>query len=137
MKWAVENQPVCYLQEAHSELKNSSRYPIEEMIERFGKYFTSTASYMVASAIAAGATEICLFGIDLRVDTEYVYERPNFEYMVGMARGMGIEVTVGEQCTILKSHFLYGYDEAPIEGWPVPENLVRFSAFNEKEAVQA
>ncbi len=125
MKWAIENQPACYLQEAHPELKNSSRYPIEEMIDHFGKYFTSTASYMIASAIIAEATEISIFGIDLRMDTEYVYERPNLEYFVGVARGMGIEVLVGDRCTILKSDFLYGYDEAPIDGWPVPDNLVK------------
>lgn len=121
--WAVENQPDCYLQEPHPELKNSAAYPIDRITERFGRYFTSTASYMVASAIDVGASEIQVFGVDMSTGSEYVRQRPCFEYIVGVARGMGIKVDVAPGSPMLKCKWLYGYERPPA-GWSSPFKLV-------------
>jgi hypothetical protein len=121
--WAIENQCVCDLQEPHPELNRSSAYPIAEITSRFGRYFTSTASYMIASAIHAGASKIFLCGIDMRMDHEYVYQRPCLEYIVGVARGMGIQVLSPIRSSVLQSEWLYGY-ERPEDGYRVPKNLI-------------
>lgn len=109
--WAVENQVRCYLQDKHSELENSQAYPIDEMVEQFGRYLTSTVAYMLALAISKGATEIGCFGVNMSSDTEYFRHRPCFEYFAGLARGMGIRVHVaGESPLLQSSNGLYGYD---------------------------
>ncbi len=122
--WAVENQPTCYLQEAHHELEHSTRFPIEAITTKFGRYFTSTASFMVATAIDAGATEISIHGVDMLTSSEYVRQRPCFEYMVGVARGAGIEVQMPEGSPMLKCKWIYGYQRPP-GGWSSPYKLVR------------
>lgn len=90
---------------------NATPYPLETMIARFGRYFTSSIGYMLALAISEGYTWIGMYGIDLASDVEYPYQRPNTEYLVGLARGMGITVVVAEGSALLKSSFLYGYEK--------------------------
>jgi hypothetical protein len=34
--------------------------------------------------------------------TEYKYQRPNLEYLIGFARGLGIEVYIPEQSSLCK-----------------------------------
>jgi hypothetical protein len=65
---------------------------------------------MIASAIDAGASEIALFGVDMRMQGEFARQRPCCEYMVGLARGMGIDVYVHDRSPMLKSKYLYGYE---------------------------
>jgi hypothetical protein len=109
--WAIENQPDCYLQKPHPELKNSSAYPIEKITARFGQYFTSTVSYMIALAIAEGAKGIGLFGVNMSTDEEYVNQKSCCEYLVGFARGMGIDVLIADGSPLLQeSKGLYGYE---------------------------
>ena len=110
LAWAIENQPACELQEPHPELENSSAYPIEKITNRFGRYFTSTVSYMIASAIDAGASEISLFGVDMKGKKEYIRQRACCEYLIGLARGMGIDVYVHDRSPMLQFKHLYGYE---------------------------
>jgi hypothetical protein len=109
-KWALEAQPPVVLQEACSELKRSVAYPREDIIKRFGDYFTSSASYMLALAIACGAKKIDIYGIDMAEGAEYVYQRPCVERLIGFAQGRGIKVRVPEQSALLKSAESYGWD---------------------------
>ena len=92
---------------------NAVRYPLDDMIAMFGRYFTSTIGYMLALAISEGPTWIGLYGVDLASDIEYPHQRPNTEYLVGMARGKGIEVVIAPGSAIGKSSFLYGYEKEP------------------------
>ncbi len=89
---------------------NAVAYPLDAMVNTFGRYFTSTIGYMIALAIAEDFTTIGLFGIDLASDVEYPNQRPNAEYLIGIARGQGREVIVPDQAAILHAGFLYGYE---------------------------
>jgi hypothetical protein len=124
--WAIENQAHCELQELHSELEHSARYPIEAITKRFGRYFTSTAAYMIASAIHVGAKEIGLFGVNMSTDSEYMQQRPCCEYLIGLARGMGIEVFVSDGSPLTRCKWIYGY-ERPEGGWSAPLRLVPYA----------
>lgn len=86
-------------------------YPLDAMSERFGRYFTSSIGYMLALAISEGATWIGLYGVDLASDTEYPQQRPNAEYFVGLARGMGITVEIAKASALLKAGHIYGYEK--------------------------
>ena len=92
---------------------NAVAYPLDQMIAEFGRYFTSSIGYMLAMAISEGYTWIGLYGVDLASDVEYPHQRPNTEYLVGLARGRGIHVEIASGSAINKSSFLYGYEREP------------------------
>jgi hypothetical protein len=73
-------------------LPKATVYPMV-MVENLigGPYFVSSASYMLALAIVREPELILLFGINVLEVEEYVYQRPNLEYLLGLARGRGIK----------------------------------------------
>lgn len=91
---------------------NAAAYPLEQMCEIFGRYFTSTIGYMTALAIYEGYSWIGLYGIDLASDIEYQSQRANTEYLVGIAQGLGREVVIPPTSALLKAGHLYGYEKA-------------------------
>lgn len=118
-----EFKPI-YMQEHYPQIPASVRWPREEInawtVERFGgsseiDYFTSTPGEMVAHAVFLGAEEIGLYGVDLLQDEEYAYQRPGCEYWLGVARGLGIKVTVPKASVLLKANYVYGYTEPPTD----------------------
>lgn len=117
-----------FMREIFPDIPAGIRLPLEELSDcfwtRFGErpYFTSSIGYMLAMAIAEGRNAqfepmdetavgwIGLYGIDLASDTEYGEQRPNAEYFIGLARGLGIEVVVAEGSALLKADHLYGFE---------------------------
>ena len=91
-------------------LHRCTQYPLDDMIEKFGRYFTNTISYMIAYAIDAGATDIMLAGVDMAAEDEYKHQRRNCEYYLGVARGRGISVTIPLTSDLLKCRKLYAFD---------------------------
>lgn len=115
----LQQQPAdkpIYMLQRHDDIPGSVPYPLEAMTMRFfpGQprgYFTSSIAFMLALAIAEGATWIGLYGIDLASDTEYANQRAAAEYFIGVARGMGITVVIASGSALLKSPAIYGYDQ--------------------------
>jgi hypothetical protein len=91
-----------YMQEAYPEVPNATAYPFESVVEAVGDYFNSSLGYMVALAITEGAEEIGVFGVDLVGPDEYGYQKPNMEYLIGLARGKGIKVTIPKESGLCK-----------------------------------
>jgi hypothetical protein len=104
------NVPV-YMQAPCELVPNAVTYPINDMIEMFGTYFTNTISYMIALAIVEKFEEIKIVGVDMAVDSEYSHQRPSCEYFIGVARGRGINVYLPDTCDLLKTRFLYAFHE--------------------------
>lgn len=92
---------------------NAQRFPIEQVTEAFGNYWASGPSYEVALAMLEGFEEIHVYGIHLATDAEYVHQRPNFEHLLGIARGKGINVVMADESPVLKHGWRYGYDPKP------------------------
>jgi hypothetical protein len=92
------------------DIPNSVRYPIEEAYELSRGYLTSTFSYMMALAILMGYKRIELYGFEMAVDSDYVYQKAGAEYLIGVAQGKGIEVVLPENCSLLRGN-LYGYED--------------------------
>jgi hypothetical protein len=119
-----------FMRELFADIPAGERLPLEWLSDRFfGRfgdrpYFTSSIGYMLAMAIAEGRDEnfnptgdgsdavgsIGVFGIDLASDTEYGEQRPNAEYFIGLARGLGITVTIAEGSALLRADHLYGFE---------------------------
>lgn len=92
-----ECQP--YMQEAS---EYGKRYPFEDVAKTTGGYWNSSIAYALAMAIHEGAQEIGIWGVDMLGEDEYGYQRPNIEYLIGLARGRGIAVHVHESSPLCK-----------------------------------
>lgn len=114
-------------QEEHADIPCCKRYPIEEVTEAVGrKYFASSIGYMLALAIYEHKTveeisEIGLWGVDMLDDTEYQTQRPNCEYLIGLAQGMGIKIFIPDGSALLKVARQYGEDLPKVEEGPITE----------------
>jgi hypothetical protein len=101
--------PRLYLQDAHPEIPSAEVYPLEAVAQTTGDYFSSSVGYLMALAIHEGAEEIALYGVAMEGHDEYGYQRPNMEYLIGLARGKGIKVHIPEQSSLCKYGGQYGY----------------------------
>jgi len=128
-KWLEEQHDFpIYMQRKRKEVPNSVRYPLEEIVAELlpglvwvdaegkeivrSKYFTSSASYMMALAIYEKFDVIEIYGIDMENNTEYGYQKPCMEFWEGYALGRGIKIIQRELCPLCYAP-LYGYEEVP------------------------
>ena len=105
--------PVMTLDE-YSAYPQACKYPLESIIEYFGTdYFGCGIDYMLAYAIYSKYTEIALYGVNLKLGTEHMFEKPSVEYWIGQAHGRGIKVTIDRagksELLKTKDSKLYGY----------------------------
>ncbi len=113
-----------YMHQHYDDIPGSIPYPLMAIAQMFpnpgvgGKpYLTNSISYMLALSIAEGFNEIALYGVDMAHSTEYQQQRPSCEYFLGIAQGRGIKVTIPPECELLKTDFLYGFEQELIERW--------------------
>jgi hypothetical protein len=93
----------CPLYMQDDSLPGATAYPFEAVAETIGEYyFNSSVAYALALAIHDGAEEIAIYGVDMKADDEYGYQKPNMEYLIGIARGRGIKVTIPEASPLCK-----------------------------------
>lgn len=103
-------------------------FPLGEIMRHFGEragtdiedYFTCTFAYMMAFALyqhdmdkkagGPGVAEIGLWGVDMAVAEEYSHQKPCAEYWIGIARGMGIKVTIAPESPICRTNAPYCFD---------------------------
>lgn len=122
-RWLMFQKVPVYMTEAHDDIPTSVRYPLDEVAEMVGRtakghpYLESSIAFMMALAMlefkqgkCPDGLRIGIWGVDLQVGTEYSYQRPNMEYLIGMARGMGIKVYIPAVSSLLTGAFgeLYG-----------------------------
>ena len=127
-----------YLHEKYPELPNALAYPLKEMAEEFGAnlfrrsvktpdktvdtknapYLSSSIAYEIALAIYEGFEEIHLYGVDLNTESEYAWQKPGVEYLLGVAVGRGIKVVLPDNCPLLKGT-LYGRGHKKAEAGPL------------------
>lgn len=93
-----------YLEKASycSNLVTVENYPFDDVAQSVGDYWNSSIGYMLALAIHEKADEIGIYGVDMAGDDEYAYQRPNCEYLIGLARGRGIKVHIPEISPLCK-----------------------------------
>ncbi len=88
-----------YMIEEHKDIPKSVRYPIEDVMEITGDYFGSSVAYMIGLAVLKKVPTIDLYGVDLTDDHDH--QRPNLEFLLGVARGRGLKVTVPDKSLLL------------------------------------
>lgn len=116
--WLQRTPVPIYMNETHQDMPMSVRYPIETIIEAFGRdYFTSSIAFEVALAMFEGFEEIHVYGVDLIVGDEYFYQKACLEWWLGLAKGMGIATYIPKESALLKQSHRYGYHDGP-KSWP-------------------
>ena len=103
------------MQNVDERVPTSIKYPIQEVCESVGTaYFTSSPAYAIGLAIHEKVDEIKLFGINNSSSIEYFKQKACIEYLLGLARGRGIQVTLTADCPLLKAP-LYASDTNDME----------------------
>jgi hypothetical protein len=112
LEWFKNTKIPVYMQEKFEDIPSSIKYPLDEMIRKFGvELFGSTVDYEMALALSEGYKEIYIYGVDMAVNEEYSQQRPSLYFWIGIAMGMGVKVFMPDGCDLLKSYFKYGYEE--------------------------
>lgn len=123
--WLAETHPFpVYTFNPRAEWPASVQFPAGDLKDQFGTYFTNSISWMVAFAITqvqwaiGDGAEIGIWGVDMATgggaDSEYGFQRPSCEFFIGLARGMGIDVTIAPASDLLKCADVYGEPPSPL-----------------------
>lgn len=126
-EWLKLEHPFpIYMQRVDPEVPSSVKYPIYELSreflynEDFGqwmigrgigwqrKYFSCSFSFIAAMALHEGFQRIELYGVELAQKQEYIMQRPNTEFWLGLCIGRGVQVYVPDVTRVLKGVF-YAY----------------------------
>jgi hypothetical protein len=117
-----------FMREIFPDIPAGVRLPLEELSHFFfgsrgwPAYWASSIGFMLGLAIMEGrdaqmrpisdqvVTAIGLYGIDLAATSEYADQRPNAEYFIGLAQGLGIEITIADGSALLKNDHIYGFE---------------------------
>ncbi len=104
-----------YMQQAHDDIPGSVAFPLDEIIKaiipeenRQKDYFTSSCAQMLGLAYLMGYKQIELYGFEMGAETEFHYQRANFEYICGLLQGKGIKIIVPPESPLLTGP-LYAY----------------------------
>lgn len=132
------NVPVLMQKEWPEIVPNATPYPLLDVLKLKHpvtgqklcpeKYFTNSISYMIAWGILQGYETIGIWGVDMAVASEiqntneYSWQRPSCEFWIGVCRGLGIDCFVTPTADLLKTRFLYGFQERTKTAW---ENKTR------------
>lgn len=105
-------------------------FPKAEIEAHFGRYFSSSPQWMLAHVILQGYRDIEIYGIHLSTESEYIEQRPGFEYLIGRLLGIGpvsitikdglrryetpdARVTLPMASPVLSASFQYGFEPSP------------------------
>lgn len=98
-----------YMAEAYPDIPASVAYPIGPVIDMIGRnYLASSVAYMLALAIAEDVDEIGIWGVAMAHHSEYAHQRPNMDWLIGLAEGRGIPVYLPPGCPLASCPERYG-----------------------------
>lgn len=127
LEWLQSRPCPVYVQAARPEWPTSRTFPRDEILAFFRPYWplryqkngavtpgpdyeVSTPAWMLMHAIVENFSEISVWGIHLATAWEYQIQRPNMEWLLGLAAGLGIKVILPERAPICKSSYRYAYE---------------------------
>jgi len=87
-------------------------YPLKEVMKKFKTdYFGSTVDYAIAYVLNEGFTDIHLYGVTISMG-DYARLKAGCDFWCGYAKGLGAEVTVHGESSVMKTldRKIYGYD---------------------------
>jgi hypothetical protein len=127
LDWLRSRPIPVYLAEARPDFPTSKAFPTQAVLDYFAPYWpmrlqrdgsitagkdyeVSTPSWMLMQAIMEGYQEIHIYGIHLATQWEYLQQRPNFEFLLGIAAGKGIKIVLPQSTPICRGAYRYAFD---------------------------
>jgi hypothetical protein len=92
-----------YMQSVQPDIPASVEFPLQDVVAVTGDYFNSSIAYMLALAIVEGH-DMDIWGVDNSPFEEWAFERPCNEYLIGLAKGKGLDVWIHESSALLRFH---------------------------------
>ena len=147
------SQPV-YLAEARPDFPTSLTFPKQAILDAFASFWpwrltrrgqlvagedyeVSTPVWMLMHAIVEGYQEIHIYGIHLATEWEYMQQRPNFEFVMGVAAGRGIKVVLPDASPLCKGGFQYAYElkaDIPIQSVQLEIQAIKYEGAQVQQA---
>ncbi len=118
-KWVIDKyhhlQKTTILRDPMKGFARSMEFPIKELVQAYGTYFTSSVSFLMGLAMLLRYKRIGIYGVDMSPqNVDYVHEWPCVNYYAGMIeRDPQVQLIFYEFGRVLPP--LYGYE---------PEGLV-------------
>lgn len=127
LEWLKSRPMPVFLAEKRADFPTSLTFPKAELLQWFQPFWpwrlnrkglieagpdyeVSTPSWMLMQAMAEGYQEIHIYGIHLATQWEYIQQRPNFEFLIGLAAGRGIKIVLPESAPICKASYRYAFE---------------------------
>lgn len=136
VRWLSKLTCPVYMREVDERIPTAVKFPLDELVEKYGRYFTSTIAYMLGLLLyeheqyrwwkpwtwKKKVSYVVMTGIEMALGTEYMIQRPCAEYFLGRLEQAGVEVGKLPIGTQILEGPLYAVDhDAPIlEGELVP-----------------
>lgn len=110
----MAKRPVVYMIEPVPALPNSVAYPKDAILEQFGPYFqTNSLSWMTCMAVASGATEIGLWGVDMAAQSEWMFQRTGLQTLLWYVnRHYNVKIILPPESDLWVPPPIYGFSEA-------------------------
>ena len=127
LEWLRTRTFPGYLAQARADFPTGRAFPRQAILDAFAPFWpwrltrkqriepgpdyeVSTPSWMLMHAIVEGYQEIHVYGIHLATQWEYVEQRPNFEWLLGLAAGKGVRVVLPESTPICRAQYRYAFE---------------------------
>ena len=126
-EWLSQRTFPVFLLEAKPEWPTSRTFPKPQVLDFWqpfwpyrvdrkatvqpgGDYETSSPAWIYMWAVAEGYREIHIYGIHLSTEWEYLEQRPNLEFLMGVGAGLGVKHILPTAAPICRGTFQYGYE---------------------------
>lgn len=113
LEWLKAQTIPVYLQEARPDFPSSRTFPKAEIEAKFGRNFMSSPAWMIGHALLEGVTELHIYGIHLATEWEYLKQKPNMTFLLGLSAGLGVKVVLPKGCPLLKESHQYAFEPDP------------------------
>jgi len=113
LDWLAKQTCPVFLQRPDPRVPHGQLFPREAIEAAFGAWFDSSPAWMLGHAILMGFKEIHIYGIHLATEAEYVKQKPNMCYLIGLAVGAGVKLVVPKESPLLQSSHKYAFEMDP------------------------
>ena len=113
LDWLAKQSIPVYVQKTDARVPRGIVFPRAEIEVKFGAWFDSTPAWMVAHALLEGYREIHIYGIHLATEWEYLKQKPNMVYLLGLAVGLGAKIVLAKGSPLLGGSHAYAYEADP------------------------
>ena len=113
---ALSKSIPVYMQQSYDDFPDAIRFPLEDVTNVCGHVplFDSSLAFMVGFAILERIGWLGVFGANMAGPTEYARQRPNAQWLLGIAFGRGVRIAIGQPSTLLTVGHLYAYERGQV-----------------------